>query len=442
MRTSIVVALLAATVLPLSAWGADDLESRLGRLEAEIARQAAVIAAQQQVIDSLKASRPADPAGPDRPQAAVPSAGSALAGGGSLANPSISVILDAKGYASNRRDQELAVRGIPGFTTEGYGLRNGANVDAAELVVFAPVDPYFNLHTTIPVTSDGAELEEAYAVTTSLPAGLQIKGGRFKSATSRLNAQHPHAWDFADLPLPYRAFLGPEGLGGENGIQLTWQPGTPVYSLLGLEVLQGDNPLLFGGNNSRGPHAYTAFGRISFDTSDDGTFYLSPWVMTGATRSAGILDGFELNGDSTLSGLEAVWKWRSGPRRLTLQGEYLFLSQSGTLTDLAGLVPDESLKRRQDGAVLQGLYGFGRWGVGARYDRLELLADRFRRGGVDQTFARSPWRLTGSLEYAFTEFSRVRAQFSHDRSDRSSRVNNEGLIQFTFTIGAHGAHTF
>ena len=74
-------------------------------------------------------------------------------------------------------------------------MRNNFNVDAAELLIFAPVDPYFNLYVNIPVTSDGAYLEEAYFVTTSLPEGLQVKGGRFKSNASRYNAQHPHAWD-------------------------------------------------------------------------------------------------------------------------------------------------------------------------------------------------------------------------------------------------------
>ena len=124
---------------------------------------------------------------------------------------------------------------------------------AAELFLFAPVDPYFNLYATIPVSEEGVELEEAYAVTTFLPEGFQLKGGRFKSNFSRLDAQHPHAWDFTDIALPYRAFLGSEGLGGENGIQLTWLPPLPVYTLLGAEALQGQNDLLFGSNATPAP---------------------------------------------------------------------------------------------------------------------------------------------------------------------------------------------
>lgn len=437
----------------------EDLAARLNRLDAELSRQAETIREQQKVIEELKSRLSGTVSAENRAKpelsANTTTAGSMSSGifGGSLmTNPYVSVILDAKGYVSNQKNGALASRGVPGYTTEGQGLKNGFNVDAAELMIFAPVDPYFNLYTNIPVTDAGATLEEAYVVTTALPEGFQIKGGRFKSNATRLNSQHPHAWDFADLPLPYRAFLGPEGIGGDNGVQLTWMPPTPVYTLLGFEALQGSNPLLFGDDDSWGPHAFTAFGRVSIDTSDNSSLYLSPWVMFGSTRTGGILpadnvtgNSFNLRGNSVLYGMEALWKWKSGLRKMTLQGEYLYLVQNGTLTEIdpvgaqVGTVP---LQRHQDGFYLQALYGFDRWTVGTRYDRMEIFADTITRDGVQQPYSGRPWRLTGSLEYNFTEFSRLRAQFSHDRSDRGGRVNNEGILQFTFTIGAHAAHAY
>jgi len=448
MRTSIFTVLFTMTaLLPLSATAADTIESRLHTLEQELNRQAATIQEQRKLIEELKRkiSEPSVETSQETETVPQDTSGSKISGlfGGSLmTNPYISLILDAKGYVSNLKNSQLSAKGVPGYTTEGLGLRNGFNVDAAELMIFAPVDPYFNLYSNIPVTSDGATLEEAYFVTTALPEGLQVKGGRFKSNASRLNAQHPHAWDFTDLPLPYRAFLGSEGIGGENGVQLTWMPPLPVYTLLGFEALQGDNPLLFGDHGNWGPHAITSFARVSFDTSDDSTLYLSPWAMFGKTNSTGIVDGFEMRGNSSLYGVEAVWKWQSGHQKLSFQGEYLYLVQNGNLADPTAAVADESLKRHQDGAYLQAMYRLNRWGAGLRYDRMEIFADTFQRGGVQQTFSGKPWRLTGSLEYNPTEFSRVRAQFTHDRSDRSGLVNNEGILQFTFTIGAHGAHSF
>jgi hypothetical protein len=429
---------------------AEDLDSRINRLDDAVKSQAETIREQQKTIEELKEQiRTIQPEETSPPASKL----TGLFGGALMTNPYLSVVLDAKGYVSNLKNNALNSRGVPGFTTEGRGLHNGFNTDGAELFVFAPVDPYFDLYANIPVNGDGATLEEGYFVTTALPEGFQVKGGRFKSNTSRVNAQHPHAWDFADIALPYKAFLGSEGIGGENGVQLTWLPSLPVYTLVGVEVLQGENPLLFGKDDNWGPHAFTAFAKVSVDTSDDSTLYAGPWVMFGSTRSAGILPAdattgntFVLRGNSALYGLEAVWKWKAGLHGVTVQGEYLYLVQNGDLTE-TGLgngtaVSVNQLHRHQDGAYVQALYRYGRWRVGGRYDRLELFADTFERAGVREPFGGKSWRATGAVEFNPTEFSTIRAQFTSDHSARDARVNNEGILQFIFTIGAHPAHTF
>ena len=446
-------AALLAVCIPVSAFCAEnDPNERLNRLDTELGRQAGIIREQQKSIDELKENQKKQIPAEAQTMEENASKPTGLFGGSLMTNPYISLVLDSKAYVSNLKNGTLDSRGVPGFTTEGRGLKNGFNVDAAELFIFAPVDPYFNLYVNIPVNQDGAELEEAYFVTTSLPEGFQVKGGRFKSNTSRLNSQHPHAWDFADIALPYKAFLGSEGSGGENGVQLTWLPPMPVYTLLGVEAFQGDNPLLFGADPNLGPHAFSAFAKMSFDTSDNSSLLVGPWVMFGSTNSGGILPAdtttgniFNLRGDSSLYGMEAVWKWKEGIHGVTLQGEYLYLAQNGDLTaiDPAGaFVSVDRLKRHQDGAYIQGIYKYGRWRVGARYDRLEIFDNTFQVAGVQQQFNGKPWRTTGSLEFNPTEFSAIRAQFTHDLSDRNGRVNNEGILQFTFTIGAHPAHSF
>jgi hypothetical protein len=148
-----------------------------------------------------------------------------------MSNPNISMVLNTYAYSSNLTTDELKNRGISGYTTEGINRRNGFNLDAAEFAFYAPVDPYFNLYATIPVTEDGAEVEEAYFVTTCLPTGHQIKAGKFKSSFGRLNGQHSHAWDFVDAPLPYRAFIGDEGF-SEKGVQ--YMDCTPCIRQIGL----------------------------------------------------------------------------------------------------------------------------------------------------------------------------------------------------------------
>lgn len=456
MRTPILMAaLLSAVVMPLSVQAEDTIESRLNKLSEEVTRQSETIREQQKVIEELKGKLTVPEtiehqSVQEESKSSEDNAGklTGLFGGSLMTNPYISLVLDAKVYASNLKNGELNTRGVPGFTNEGRGLRNTFNVDAAELFIFAPVDPYFNLYVNIPVTDSGASLEEAYFVTTSLPEGLQVKGGRFKSNTSRLNAQHPHAWDFADIALPYKAFLGSEGIGGENGVQLTWLPQLPVYTLLGIEAFQGDNPLLFGDDPNWAAHAFSAFAKVSIDTSDNSTLFAGPWVLFGKTNSNNILTPTSstgnLRGNSALYGMEAVWKWKEGKQGVTLQGEYLYLVQNGDFsqTDSSGTISTSSLQRHQDGAYLQGLYRYERWRVGARYDRLDIFSNTFKLAEVQQSASGNPWRATGSLEFSPTEFSTIRAQYTHDCSDPGGRINNEGILQFTFTIGAHPAHTF
>lgn len=448
MRTSILmVAFCLAVIAPFfSARAADDLVSRVNALAAELGRQSEIIRQQQQTIESLKQEiaqqKRVDTQPAPQSQTPQPSGASGFFGASALTNPNISLILDTFAYTSNMKDDELEIRGIPGFTSNGLEQHNGFNLRAAELFFFAPVDPYFNLYVNMPVTEDGVELEEAYAVTTALPEGWQVKGGKFKSNFSRLDAQHPHAWDFYDIALPYRAFLGDEGLGGEKGGQLTWLPAWPIYTQFGAEVLQGDSDLLFGSDAGSGPHAYSFFVKSSVDTTDNSTLYFGPSVLFGKSKNSNIADGAEFDGDSALYGLEAVWKWTlSNSRKVTLQSEYLFLDQDGDLTDAeAGGI--DSLSRRQDGCYLQGTYQVNRWRFGARYDMLELFADSFERAGQEQDLGDTPWRGTGAIEYNLSEFTRIRLQYNHDRSGRDDRSNDEAILQFLYGIGAHAGHSF
>lgn len=442
--------LLTLLLFTLPAFG-QDFEQRLKNLEEALKLQSEIIREQQQTITTLKEElqqrKPEAVVAVEEPQSAPeePSLASRVSGffGGSvLTNPNISLILDTFGYVSNRNNGELESRGIPGYNANGLEQRNGANLRAAELFLFAPVDPYFNLYASLPITEDGIELEEAFAVTTALPAGLQLKGGKFKSNFSRLDAQHPHAWDFADIALPYRAFFGDEGLGGEKGVQLTYLPQLPFYALLGVEALQGENDLLFGADARTGLHAFTLYEKNSFETGENSTLYFGPYLLFGKTKNSTIVPDAEFNGHSTLLGMEAVWKWKpSVTRSITLQSEYLYLFQNGDLTD-AAVATVESLRRRQDGLYFQGLYQWNRWRFGARYDMLALFSDSFKTAGFQQDLGATPWRATASVEFNPSEFSRIRLQYTHDRSARDGRDNNEWWLQFIFGIGAHASHSF
>ncbi len=422
---------------------AEDQNERLNKLEESVKNQQQTIEQQQKTIDTLqeRSNQTGDQASSQAGQA--PKA-SGLFGGSQFTNPNISFVLDTFYYESNLTNEELANRGIQGFTTQGLDQRNGFNLDSAELFIFSPVDPYLNLYANIPFTEDGVSIEEAYVVTTDLPEGWQLKGGKFKSNISRLDTQHPHAWDFWDIALPYRAFLGSEGLGGEKGVQLTYLPAWSIYTQIGAEVLQGENALLFGQAAREGAHAFSFFVKSSIDTSDYSTLYFGPSVLFGKTGNTNIIPSTEVRGNSALYGLEAVWKWKPTSREaFTIQSEYLLLTQSGNTIDPATQAVIDPLRRKQDGLYVQGVYRVNRWGIGARYDALNLFYDTFEQGGAQQNFSGKPRRETASLEYNPSEFTRVRLQVSRDKSDTmTGRTNDEAILQFNFTVGAHPAHSF
>ncbi|KAF0219985.1 MAG: hypothetical protein FD174_1709 [Geobacteraceae bacterium] len=432
----------------VSAFGQDTAE-RHNSLETAIKSQSKTIEEQQKTIEGLKDEiEKQKNQEPQQKEAESPlsSKVSGFFGGNVLTNPNISLLLDTFVYRSNLSDSELANRGIPGFTTLGKDARNGFNMgaaeDGAELFIFAPVDPYFNLYANIPFSDEGVVLEEIFAVTTALPEGFQAKVGKFKSNFSRLDAQHPHQWDFFDIALPYRAFVGGEGLGGEKGVQLTWLPALPFYTQFGAEVLQGENDLLFGADARSGPHAFSIFVKSSFETTENSTLYFGPSVLFGKTKTGSIVADSEFRGNSALYGMEAVWKWKPARKRgLTLQGEYLYLAQQGDLEDPVAATVD-SLRRRQDGLYVQGVCQLDRWRLAARYDMLELFADTFKQADAKLDLGEAPWRASASIEFNPSEFTRIRLQYNHDRSGRDGRSNDEGILQFIFGIGAHASHTF
>lgn len=432
---------------------ASDIEARLNVLEETIRQQGKTIEEQQRVIGELReelrkakqeAASKQEEASQPRENAVAeekPKQATGLFGASALTNPNISLVLNTFAYTSNLKESELQSRGIPGFTTEGIENRKGFNLESAELFLFAPVDPYFNLYATIPVTEDGAEVEEAYFVTTSLPYGLQLKGGKFKSGFGRINSQHPHAWDFADIPLVYKAFSGPEGI-TEKGAQLTYLPPLLFYTTIGVEVLQGENDILFGADAKAGPHAYTLFAKASFDLTDNSTILFGPSVISGKTKTGSVADDTEFRGTSTLYGFEFTYKWKpSKSKGLILQSEYLYRRQTGDLENITTATID-SLKRYQDGLYAQGVYQFGRWRAGLRYDVLDLIKKDYILAGSQTDFGGKPWRASGMVEFTPTEFSRIRLQYNHDESDPNQRANNEMLLQLIFGIGAHGAHPF
>jgi hypothetical protein len=377
----------------------------------------------------------------------------------------LSLIVDTSFVARNPNDQEFKHLEIPGLyhkhegNGHGHGALNekrGFNLNYAELHLYAPVDPYFDLYATIPFSEGGAEVEEAYAVTRGLPFGFQFKVGKFRSSFGRLNAQHPHAWDFANQPLVYKVFLGDDGL-VEKGVQLNWLAPTPFYLLFGVEVLQGENEQSFGTEgfkvddvevgDTKKPNLYLGFVKTSFDVGN-----LS--VLTGLSFATGHSRVNHLDADhphafagkTKLYGFDLTAKYMiDSYRYISFQGEYLYRDQKGTEYEFHdNTLETEELKKKQGGFYTQLVFKFDRrWRAGVQYNLINK--NDVKRNGVKADLPSKLPAYYAMLEYSPTEFSRIRFQVGQNRAffhNGSRETVNEFILQFNFAIGAHGAHPF
>ncbi|HEV3027386.1 MAG TPA: zinc-regulated TonB-dependent outer membrane receptor, partial [Planctomycetota bacterium] len=119
----------------------------------------------------------------------------------------------------------------------GHDPKNrGFTMQNVELTFAGVVDPYLRGDANIVLQIDPngdttIELEEAYLTTLEFPYNLQLKAGQYFSQFGRLNATHPHTWDFVDQPVINSRLLGEDGFRGPGG-QLSWLTPLPFFAEL------------------------------------------------------------------------------------------------------------------------------------------------------------------------------------------------------------------
>jgi hypothetical protein len=380
-------------------------------------------------------------------------------------NPAISLVLQG-GVASYSQDPEdFHLEGMP-LGGEAGLYDEGLSLWETELTASANVDNLFFGQATIGLhTHEGeieVDVEEAFVDTLSLPAGFGLRFGRFYSAVGYLNEHHTHAWDFADAPLAYQAFLGEQYR--DDGIRASWvAPLDSLYLELGAEALRGD-AYPGGGNDGTFGAVRNLFAKVGGDFGPESSWQLglSRLDVDVVERTAGGHDhdhGGEsptFSGDSDLTALDAVWKTGfGGERALILQGEYFLRDEDGevTLSEDGG----DALFNydgTQDGWYLQGVFQFNRrWRAGLRYDRLsadndlamvsnttgETDDDIFEESGY-QSSNYDPHRWAAMIDWSPSEFSRIRLQYARDNS--TAETDDQVFLQYIMTLGAHGAHRY
>lgn len=465
LRAAAAVVLLLACA-PSRASEVDDLRAQLEALKTE--SEAKIQALEQRLAQLEAQSSAAQGAVAAAPAAAeaTPASGGMSSGGGvgnsaTAFNPAISLILGGHYTQTSVDPSTYAIAGfIPAGEDVGPGDRS-FNLDESELTLSANVDPYFYGNFTAAVEGDNTiSVEEAFFKTIALPAGLQLKGGRFFSGLGYLNEIHSHAWDFADQPLVYQAMFNSQYV--ENGLQLKWLAPTDMFMEFGAETGNGQN---FPGTRltGNGFNGVTLMFHLGDDIGDStswraGLSWLSlqaeERVFTDVTAAGDdVTDAF--SGDSKTWIADATLKWsphgNSSRQSLKLQGEYMQRTEDGTLAyDTTGQVQTGPYHSHQSGWYLQGVYQFlPRWRLGVRYDALDsgsmdigLVTAGVLPASDFQTLApATPERLSTMIDWNPSEFSRLRLQYMWDHA-RAYTHDNQLVLQYLFSIGAHGAHKF
>ena len=361
-------------------------------------------------------------------------------------NPEIGVILQGKYQSFSENSSEFA-----GFAVgeEAERGEEGFGIDETELNFSANVDNLFRGSATVALHEHEGEteveIEEAYVETTSLPYGLQAKGGRFFSELGYLNSHHSHADDFADRPLPNRAFL--DSNYGDDGVQISAVLPTEIYSEIGGGVYRGDD-FPGGGANGGDIGSWTAYGRVGGDIGDNTSWRLgaSTLQVEGGERSANE-DAVIFNGDSGLYIADARMVYaptgNNAEQEITLQGEYFYRDEDGSYNDMDAGTGDVAYDDHQSGWYTQGVYKFHpQWRLGARYSQLYagdvpagLAGSALDDGGHD------PWAASAMVDWTNSEFSRARVQFNREELAGGSK-DNQIILQYIMSLGAHGAHAY
>lgn len=346
-------------------------------------------------------------------------------------NPDISVIADFAAAAfSSAAPLEIGAHDPD---------HNGFNLQALELALAASVDPYLRFDSNISFDLHGLDIEEAYGTTLGLPFRLQARFGQFLNRFGRLNATHPHTWNFADQPFALGRVFGAEGNKG-LGVELSWLTPLPWYvELVGSAIMadgEASNRSFLGAESRRvqGPQDLALLSAVKqfFPLSDDWSL---AWGVSG-------LYGPNPSGPgnrSAIYGTDVYLKFRP------------ITSESPTIVSLTS---EWYWRRRQvPGDIVQDVSSYAelfwrfaqRWAAAARYEYgsppLAANGSKYGVDPLDPEWTGSRQRVALALTHYPSEFSHFRLQVSRDMPQWRDPIW-AAFLTAEVSVGAHGAHAF
>lgn len=372
-------------------------------------------------------------------------------------NPAISVILEGA-YASYKNKPEDYV--LPGYALGGEAAlaAEGFSLGHSELILSSNIDDKFFGQFTLAVAEHDGEtelvIEEAFFETLSLGNGFTIRGGRFYSAIGYLNQQHQHAWDFYDAPLIYRSLFGNQYL--DDGLRLSYVVLADLYVELGTEVFAGGKYPAGGNHSDVG--SWTAFVNVGGDIGVSHSWQsgISYWIADNIERvygghdHDGVAEVPQFASDSQVVGLNAIYKWAPNgnyrEQNLKLQFEYFIRDEEGDLVMLnSSPLESSTLNSKQAGWYAQAVWQFAKtWSAGLRFDMLDSDNTGSDVAVLDEAglvaAGHEPQRASIMAQWQPSEYSRIRLQYNRDESYQVS--DDQVFVQYTFSMGAHGAHQY
>ncbi len=339
------------------------------------------------------------------------------------------------------------------YTTHALALGGrdqGLQLGHSDLTASGPLGSLFQAKLTATVATHASKLEgdveEAWLETTRLPAGLQMRAGRFASQIGYLNQQHPHADDFVERPLLYRGFYG--GHWNDDGLRLNWTAPTPFYLMLGVEAFHGKRLVEDTANDPGRPGVTTFVVKTGADLGRShswqaGLSYIrnrrEAAVEEHAEEEEGEHDhahhhGAQFTGGKTWM-IDGVWKWAPGGNSREQQVRVGF--EAARITDLNRYAAPQD---RDESNSIWAVWRFrSDWEVGARADWLRVRiphGEHFDNGLLREAAVMAVWKPSHmqSLRLQFT--TQWDAVGFDDPAKRSVQ------LQYVIAFGAHGAHAY
>ena len=393
-----------------------DYDQRLQALE----RQFAALQSQAQPAPATQtpattaappqtAEVPAGAQGAGEPSGQLPVYGGAAAGS-KIFNPDIAVIGDFLGAAGSNK--------VP-------NPEPALTMHESEAAFQAIVDPYARADFFFSFGEQGVNLEEGYLTFPAVPGGLLVRAGKMRAAFGKINTLHNHVLPWTDRPLVTRNLVGGEDGINDAGFSVARLIPNPWIFLEATgQVFRGDSSDVFR-SSKRGNLSYVGHLRGYQDITESTNIDIGISYTRGHNGS-GIVDNLDLGRfRTTVYGTDATVRWR--PLRRSIY--HSFVGRSEFIWSRRG---QPNGVQSALGYYFSGDYQFARrWFAGIRYDRSKradnaLLTDKGQ---------------SAVLTYWPSEFSQLRGQYRRTQYANGPTAD-EFLMQFQFSIGAHGAHPF